>query len=60
MDPTVPIKKRNTATQFEDEPLTWYLVNTFLHPGTGAILQYNYLMYSKEKIIDLWKNGLSK
>ena len=36
-------------TQIEDEPLPWYLVNAGIDPDTGEMLQYKYLMQSKEE-----------
>ena len=39
MSPTIPITTRNIATQIEDEPLPWYLINPVIDTDTGGILQ---------------------
>ena len=48
------------ATQIEDEPLPWYLVNAVVGTETEEIIQYNDLIQTKLKTLDLWQNGLSK
>ena len=48
MVPTIPISTHDMANKIEDEPLPWYLVNTFVDPDMGAVLQYKYLIHSKD------------
>ena len=38
MVPTIPMVMHNMATQTEDEPLPWYLVNTVIDPDTEEVL----------------------
>ena len=49
MAPTILMATHNMATQIEDEPLPWYLVNTVIDTYTGEVLHYKYLMKSEEK-----------
>ena len=49
MAPTILMATHNMATQIEDEPLPWYLVNTVIDTYTREVLQYKYLMKSEEK-----------
>ena len=49
MAPTVTIASHNMATQIEDEPLLWYLVNSVIDPDSGDIFQYKYLIQSNKR-----------
>ena len=49
MAPTILMATHNMATQIEDEPLPWYLVNTVIDPETEEVLQYKDPIKSKEK-----------
>ena len=60
MAPTITTATYNMATQIEDEPLPWYLVNAVVGTETEEIIQYNDLIQTKLKTLDLWQNGLSK
>ena len=57
----IPMATHKIATQIEDEPLPWNLVNVVVDPDTGEILQYKDLIKVKEqKTRYFWKNELSK
>ena len=49
MAPTIPIATPNTATIIENKPLPWYLFDAVIDTETEEILQYKYIMQSKEK-----------
>ena len=39
MAPTIPIEMNNMATQIDDEPLPWYLVNAVIDTDTEDIIK---------------------
>ena len=49
MAPTIPMETHNTATKIEEGPLTWYLINEVIDTDIWDILQYRYLIQSKEE-----------
>ena len=49
MAPKVLMGMHNMSILIEDEPLTWYLFNAFIHPETREVLNYKDIMKPKEK-----------
>ena len=47
--PTIPIATHNMATKIEYQSLPWYLYILVINPDTWDILQYKYIIQSKEK-----------
>ena len=61
MASTIPNSMQNMSKTIEDEPFPWYLVNVIVEPDTGEIIQYKYLIQSKEEEPRyLCQSGMSK